>query len=130
MSESLSVSDQQCLVGFPLLERGCHYMAFLKKWKKNYFQISENSSTYSNSSRSTQPSPKIKTKWFFTFHDQRYLVDFPCHLKHRYRLPFSVTMCKITLFIWSTICTKQQSLFVKFIICWHRGITADSGHAK
>lgn len=26
-----SVSVQQCLVGFPFLERGCHYMASLKK---------------------------------------------------------------------------------------------------
>lgn len=84
----------------------------------------------------THPAPhnhylklKNKTKWFFTFHYQRYLVDFPCHLKYRYRLPFSVTMCKITLLIWSTICTKQQS-FVKFIICWHRGIIADYRHAK
>lgn len=65
---------------------------------------------------------KNKTNDFVTFHDQRYLVGFPCRLKHRYRLPFSVTMCKITLFIWSTICTKQQSSFVRFIICWHSGI--------
>lgn len=31
MSESLSVSGQQCLVDFPLLEREFHYMALLKK---------------------------------------------------------------------------------------------------
>lgn len=42
---------------------------------------------------------KNKTNDFVTFHDQRYLVGFPCRLKHQYRLPFSVTMCKITLFI-------------------------------
>lgn len=101
MSESLSVSDQQCLVGFPLLERGCHFMALLRRKKKT---ISRYRKTRAHTQTRLAPHNhhlklKNKTNDFVTFHDQRYLVGFPRRLKHRYRLPFSVTMCKITLFI-------------------------------